>query len=749
MQSRGLQEAGKTLNQSVNDKEPEIALGSNPELVDLSEPTEEELEEVREQEWLAMARDAYRVSEDYFDASVRKKMERNLAHFSSRHAPGSKYYSEAYKYRSKGFRPKTRTVLRRAEAKAAVALFSTSDIVHVEAENQADENQVVSAEINQELLNYRLDNTVPWYMICMGAYQDANVQGVCISHQYWEYEESEEEEELFDNGEPVLDGETGNVATGIRREVLIDTPRVELRPVENVRFSPAADWDDPINTSPYLIDMIPMEIGDIQQRAAQPERYKVPWKKLDESRLRTSANTQSGDPIRSQRERERQDSKDQQHATSEFDVVWVHRNIIRHKGKDYLFYTLGEDQMLSDVVPLQQEYPHLRPGERPYVLGVTNIETHRIYPESDVGLTSNLQQEANDVSNQRRDNVALVLNRRYFARRDAQIDYRTLKRSVPGAVVEMNDINQDVRSENTPDVTSSAYEEQNRVNMDFDDLAGSFSSGSVATNRALNETVGGMEMMSAGADEVTEYKLRTFVQTWVKPVIKQLIRLEQRFETDEAILKMVGDKVQLWQRFGVDQITDEMLQGNMTVQVNVGFGATNPRQRIEKLTMGLNAVLNFRPDMQMRLKGDEIASEVFGALGYDGAERFFIPEEEIEQQEEQEDPRIAVAKLNAQVKQMELESRERIESAKLEHSSEKAQREAEVQLMLNDLKSQLETMKIQGADAQSVRQIKADIAKLVLSIKSSERMAGLKASQLPKPPFEPPGRAQDGKSFVQ
>lgn len=41
--------------------------------------------------WLLIARDAFQESENYYDNNVRKEHERNLAHFASRHAPGSKY----------------------------------------------------------------------------------------------------------------------------------------------------------------------------------------------------------------------------------------------------------------------------------------------------------------------------------------------------------------------------------------------------------------------------------------------------------------------------------------------------------------------------------------------------------------------------------------------------------------------------------------------------------------------------------
>jgi len=48
-----------------------------------------------------------------------------------------------------------------------------------------------------------------------------------------------------------------------------------------------------------------------------------------------------------------------------------------------------------------------------------------------------------------------------------------------------------VKELKSSDVTRSSYEMQDRLNVDFDDIAGSFSTSSVASNRKLNETVGG------------------------------------------------------------------------------------------------------------------------------------------------------------------------------------------------------------------------------------------------------------------
>jgi hypothetical protein len=596
--------------------------------------------------WLSVARDAYTLSTDYFDANIRKNLERNMAHFGNRHAPGSRYYSDAYKYRHKGFRPKTRSMIRKKEAAAAVALFSTADVVHVEPERGKDPSHQVSASINQELLQYRLENTIPWFLTAMGAYQDTLVSGICISHQFWDYQDvAIDVEQLDEQGEPLLD-EDGEPLLAQEYEVLRDTPAVELRPTENFKFSIAADWRDPVNTSPFLIDQIPMTIDDVQAMANPSRTSKIPWFELTDAELMQGVSGDH-DALRSQRENNRMDSKDEQYTHIGFNTVWVHRNIIRDEGRDWVYYTLGVHSRLSDPIPLEEEYPHLKPGQRPYVVGLSNIEAHKNYPESITGLSASTQQAANEINNQRMDNVDLVLNRRYIINRNANIDYVGLQRNVPGGVTEVDNTATDIRIEAPPDVTQSSYQEQDRINMDFDEMTGHFSSSSVGSNRQLNETVGGMNLLSSSADSLTEYPLRVFVETWVRPVLKQLIQLEQRHETNHALLSLMGEKLDLWQKYGIDEVTDAWIQGSMNIQVNVGFGATNPQQRIEKLSMGLHTILQFVPEMQGRLDGEEVAGEVLGALGYTGVDRFFpVDKQGAELQGPQAPPPVPLSELD-------------------------------------------------------------------------------------------------------
>ncbi len=616
-----------------------------------------------EDDWLLIARDAYTEAESYYESNIRFEHEKNLAHFQGRHAPGSKYYSEAYKFRHKGFRPKTRSFVRRQESALLKSMFSTADFVKVQAARTSKPEHRISAEINQSLLQYRLENTIPWMVTALGAYQETLNMGICISHQCWDYEEegqgfddedydevmspwddqNETESEAPQDPNMVEDmnsnwlkdaiEESSNVVQGdfnAKRAVIVkDTPAIELRPVENVFFSVACDWRDPANTSPFIIDKVPMYVDEVKAMAnPSPGSNRQPWYEVSDQVLMAGV-TDHNNSVRRQREKNREDSTDQRFIVRGFDTVWVHRNIVRRFGRDWVYYTLGVHYRLSDPVPLRDEYPWLRPGERPYVIGFANIEAHKNYPDSLVGLGSRTQQDANELNNTRFDNVELSLNRRYITKRSAMIDYRGLQRNVPGGVTETDDPNNDIRIEQPPDVTGSSYQEQDRINADYDELLGMFSGSSVQNNRAMNETVGGMKLLQGDADSLTEYPLMVFMITWVLPVLKQVVRLEQAHEADPALLNLMGEKVKFWQRFRIrgsenQHITDQMIQGSMNLQIAAGMGAANPDARINRLAQGFGILFQMAPEMRQRFDAMEAAKEILGGMGYTmGHERFF------------------------------------------------------------------------------------------------------------------------------
>lgn len=755
-----------------------------------------------ERAWLKRAKDAYLTSTDYMDAALRKEWERYVNIFRNQHSPGSKFLSEAYEKRHQIFRPKTRASIRKNEAAFAVAMFSTQDVLDVKPTNDKDKLQRISAAINKELLQYRLTKTIPWFLTSLGAFQDAQVYGLCISHQYWRFEErpvrkQESPREIkmmetpgyrdmdkgdfredldnstadnFEIVEKFVDGDSpaenfigegqeeyekdeetqglggayeetdlASAATlgdetdelgFLRRtteateyETVYDEPVIDLIPPENFRFDPACDWRDPVNSSPYIIHIIPMFAHEVLERMESIDRKtgQPQWRAYTLGQL-LSASREDYDSTRRAREGyERPDSQENDDY-NEFSTIYVRQYILRLDGRDWIYYTVGSQILLSDPLPIEEIYLH---GERPYAVGYCNFDAHRNWPDGLVALGSGLQEEINEVVNQRLDNVSLTLNKRYFIKRGQQVDLDALMKNVPGGGVMMDDPQRDVQVLDTPDVTRSSYEEQDRLNVEHDEIVGTFSQNSVQSNRQMNETVGGMNLLSSSANSVTEYTIRMFVETWVEKVLLQLIKLEQAYEADEVLLTIAAERVQMYQKLGDSADLDKVLRQDLTVNVNVGIGATNPFQKVERLVYGLNAVMNL-PNVAQTINSPEIIAEVFGALGYKDGSRFFTPDED----DPQQDPLSLVPP-----EQLEQLVQQTLEGQKLQLEAQKLQVQQQIEMQKQELESQkvqlqaeMEMAKLAAQENLTLHELQAKIGIEQEKIKTERDVTALKES---------------------
>ena len=581
------------------------------------------------------ATDIYINSMDYLNSNITLGWERNLHHFHGEHGPATPYNRRDWK-RARTFRPKTRANVKAQEAAHAAAAFATQDYLDIKAEDPTNEQQVISAAVNKALLQKRLE-LVPWnwFITCQGAYQDTKVYGVCISHQYWRYETVKEVVPEFDDqNRPIMApvGKDGAMLPmGSEKDrTTFDMPVVDLIAPECFLFDPMCDWRNPAQTSPYLAYLMPLYAGDVLKRmeTPDPKTGQPLWRKYPLQQIVAASRENVDNRTRRAREGYRRVDPTTQKASDEFAMVWAHLNIMREGGVDVAWWTLGTELVLTTPVPLTEMYPHLQPGERPFVVGFSTIEAHRNYPDGDVAQIAPLQEEINSVANQRLDNVRLVLNKRYFIRRGSQMDLDALMRNVPGGGVMTNDPAKDVEVVNTPDVTSSAYQEQDRLAQDLDDLVGGFGQASIAAGGKQMDRAGSMDVLQGAAGAVQDYSIKIFFETWMQPVLRQLVRLEQMYETDHTVLAIAAKRTPLWQRFGTDLVTDEILQQGLSVTINVGIGNTDPVKRVQKLTFGIAQVVQL-PDMQRRIKSLEVADEIFGALGYKDASRFFMNDQEL------------------------------------------------------------------------------------------------------------------------
>ena len=553
----------------------------------------------KEPNWIRRAKDSYRFSTTYIDSNYRRKWDDSIRAFNSEHPSDSKYYGELFRKRSNLFRPKTRAIIRKNEAAAAAAFFSNMDLIDVQAANSAEKSEVISAEVTKQLLQYRLTKTIPWFQLLVGALQDAQVQGACVSHVYWKFIERHND-----------DGD---------RESIEDKPCVELFPIENLRIDPSAHWLDPINTSPYLIHLIPMYWCDVQDRMKYPNPKGQQWREYPPSRVFSKGD--QDDSTRTTRNQLQQDPAQQKRDISDYDIVWIHRHIHRWDGEDYEFYTLFSEYLLTDPEPLKNTVFH---GHRPYVMGNAILETHKAMPNPLPILVKPLQDEANTIQNSRMDNVLFVLNKRYIAKRGRNVDLSSLVRNVPGGITLADDPEGDIRELEWPDVTQSSYLEQDRIDGDFSDLVGNFNPLQVQAQRTGRESTNTMRMLQGPTNLLTEYMLKTFVETWVQPVLRQLVMLEQHYETDMTLLALAGQKAQVFQKYGVSQMGDAVLDKELTVTVNVGMGSTDPALKMQRFSGALITYAQICKLMPPGLDLNEVLKELMGLAGYQGGERFKI-----------------------------------------------------------------------------------------------------------------------------
>ena len=584
---------------------------------------------------LKKALDIYQNSKNYMEANITLTWERNLYHFRNEHGPGTPYVRADWR-RARTFRPKTRANVKAQEASHAAAAFSTADYLQVSPVDPSDDRQCISAQITKALVQNRLrDANWNWFLTAQGAYQDTKNYGICISHQYWRYEQVEEVVPAFDDdGEPIVgDHEGAKVPMGTKSmKTLFDEPIVDLMPPECFLFDPMCDWRNPAQSSPYLAAMFGMYADDVlaRMKKADPKTGQPLWRKASLEQVLASRKENLDNRTRRAREGTKRVDPTMSSAEREYTMVWAHLNISREEGVDIAWWTLGTQLVLTDPVPLTEMYPHLGVGERPFVVGFSVVEAHRNYPAGDVEQIAPLQEEINAVANQRLDNVRLVLNKRYFIRRGSQMDLDALMRNVPGGGVMTNDPEKDVQIVNTPDVTSSAYQEQDRLSADLDELVGSFGQQAAAGAGKMVDRAGSLDTIQGAAGAVQDYSIKLFFSTWMEPVLRQMVKMEQMYETNQTLLAIAAKNSNLWIKYGESSVTDEYLQQDLVTVVDVGMGNTDPVKRIQKLTFGIGQTMQL-PDMARRIKSQKVADEIFGALGYKDSARFFMNDQELQE----------------------------------------------------------------------------------------------------------------------
>lgn len=575
-------------------------------------------------EFLQMVSEADDQALQYINQVNRDSWERGYRAFHQEHFVDSKYLTRDFNNRSKLFIPKTRGAVKKDLAATAASLFGSVDAVSCLPGDESDPKQRGSAAVMRELVNYRTDRasgkaSIPWFHVAMGARQTSLITGICLSKQYWKLELKRTGSEEFD------DEDTGTKRERDVWQPHVDRPESDLIAPENFVIDSAADWRNPAQSASYIIIKWPMRIDEIRRRQRDPRN---PWKALDENILKGSqeGTQQQMESIRRARE-QGLDRFDRSQTTRHFDIIWVWETFIRTAGQDWTFFSVSDKHLLTDPQPVEAIYPE-QFGERPLALGYGSLEAFRIFPMSEVESWQQLQQESNDIRNLSLDALKQNIMPVTKVVRGRNVDLDQLRRRGQGSAIMVTKAD-DVTWEKAPDISAGVAEMTQKLDIEFDDLSAQQNYGTVGDNNQLGKTLGGLKLAAGAANAVQEYNIRIWIETWCEPVLTQIVRLEQFYESDPIILGIAGSRAQLLTKHGIDTIDDDLLENNVTVRVNVGLGAGDPQQRLAKFQSATQValpLLQMTPDFQSQkivIDPEAVMEEVFGAAGYrDGGKRF-------------------------------------------------------------------------------------------------------------------------------
>ena len=576
-------------------------------------------------EFLQMVSEATAQAAFYSNQINRRAWERAYKAYRQEHFHGSKYLQPDFRNRSRLFIPKTRSAVRKDLAATSASMFGSIDPIECSAGNEADPKQRAGAAVVKQLISYRTDSSngkaaTPWFHTAIGARQTSLMTGFCVTKQFWNLK-------LRRAGTEEVDDEKGGGK--MQRDVWvphIDRPESMLIAPENCTIDPACDWTNPAQDSAYFIIKYPMRIDEIRQMQRDPRR---PWKHIDDQTLRSAGEGAKMDAATIRRARDQGlDRYDQTANTATFDVIWVYETFIRTAGEDWQFWSIGDKAMLTDPAPVAEVYPE-QDGERPLAMGYGSFEAFCVFPQAAVESWQPLQQEANDIRNLTLDSFKQNVMPVTKVLRGRQIDLEQLKRRGQGTSIMVTN-KDDVTWEKPPDVPAAAQSIKQQLDIDFDDLAGQQNYGTVQDNNALGKTLGGLKLAAGAANAVQEFDLRVWIETWAERAVRQLVKLEQFYESDPIVLGIVGDKAELLQKHGISEIDDELLESNVTVRVSVGLGAGDPQQVLQKFQAAATVAL---PLLQMdprfasgelQIDGEAVMAETFGrGAGFrDGGKRF-------------------------------------------------------------------------------------------------------------------------------
>jgi len=178
-------------------------------------------------------------------------------------------------------------------------------------------------------------------------------------------------------------------------------------------------------------------------------------------------------------------------------------------------------------------------GLIPFVMTRYTSVPHEFYGIGVPEMSQSLQEELNDLRNQRMDNVNIIINRMFIANKYSDIDFDTLV-SYPGNVILAGDVN-DVKPLDTRDVTRSCYMEEERLITDIQNVTGEWEYGR-GQPPERRETATGIIRLQQAANVRFDSIIKRIEFGTMRALAKLFIWYAYHFLPPHRLMAIVGEK---------------------------------------------------------------------------------------------------------------------------------------------------------------------------------------------------------------
>lgn len=265
-------------------------------------------------------------------------------------------------------------------------------------------------------------------------------------------------------------------------------------------------------------------------------------------------------------------------------------------------------------------------GKKPFVHIINNVVPHEFYGLGEVEPLERLQHELNAKRNQRLDAVNLILNPIFKLIRGKGVNIDDVQNMQPGSIVRMNEPD-GLQPLLVPDVKTSAYNEEEMVKRDMQDVSGMYDYARGATP-ARRETATAITSLQEMANMRFQKRLRLIIEMGIIRLTEMLVALNQQYMTTTKVIPIVGRG----EGINFMRVTPQEIQGQFDYIPKTPLASpeiakgVERRQLIELLGV-LTNVKPLLPELELR----EVIIKIIEAFGWKDIEKIIPPQKRLPQ----------------------------------------------------------------------------------------------------------------------